>query len=32
MHISELEEDVEPNLLDKLGSLYQKIESDFNNR
>ncbi|WP_141100212.1 hypothetical protein, partial [Acinetobacter baumannii] len=32
VHISELEEDVEPNLLDKLGSLYQKIESDFNNR
>lgn len=32
VHISELQEDIEPDLLKKLGALYKKIESDFNNR
>ncbi|KAF1024319.1 MAG: hypothetical protein GAK29_02664 [Acinetobacter bereziniae] len=32
VHISELEEDVEPDLLSKLGDLYTKIQADFNKR
>lgn len=32
VHISELEEDVEPDLLAKLGDLYKKIRTDFHNR
>ena len=32
VHISELEEDIEPDLLAKLGDLYTKIKTDFNKR
>ncbi|WP_288501824.1 hypothetical protein [uncultured Acinetobacter sp.] len=32
VHISELEEDVESDLLTKLGELYKKIQTDFNQR